>query len=387
VSKSATLYGWRADAIDDPPLFALRLAKEDPTNPVVSQAAWDATTSTVVVTASGRAVGVRIAADCKPRIAFSHQFGPNRLVGSPTVAGGVAWMAHAPHDADYLAGIDLVTGKLVYTARLGEHVLAAPAIVDGFMYAAGFGGILFGFGPPQSQPALPARPPEGNPVARHTSWFGPRYGWRSVPGGVLATENKGKSWHAIFPLPVDRLLRASRLMGVLTTGSAPRKCLCAPRVLWTGDAGQHWHLTGAIAGSYAGGRSALFWWRGGDVSQVTPWPTRKGPLVASRVFRSASGRIAAGTFADGVFYGVVGAHDGGKGWDTAPVLVRIGGGDVTTMKLPEANGLLLVQSISVAGRTVEVVARDYGFANADAPIVKWRSLDGGQSWGEARQPG
>ncbi|MDX6515774.1 MAG: hypothetical protein QOH73_1440, partial [Gaiellaceae bacterium] len=388
LAKSAMLYGWRSDAVGGTPLFALRVAKMDETNPVVSQAAWDATTNTVVVTASGRIVGVRIGANCSARIAFSHQFGPHRLIGSPTVAAGRAWLTHAPHAADFLVSVNLATGKVGTTLRLGGHALVAPTIVDGQLFLAGFNGLLYGFGPAPAPVALPERPPAAgvDPIARHASSFGVRYAWRSVAGGVLATEDKGQTWHPIFSLPADRVLRASRLNGLITVGGAPGKCACQPRVLWTADAGIHWRQTSAVAGTYVGGRNGLYWWRGANVFQVTPWPATKGPLKATRVYHSETGRIAAGAYANGVFYGVLGKHVGGRAWDVAPTFIRIAGDEVTTLPLPEETGLLLVQSISVAGKTIDVLAHDYGFAGAEAPLVDWRSDDGGVTWSVARRP-
>jgi hypothetical protein len=347
----------------------------------VCQAAWDAKTNTIVATASGRIVGVRVGADCSARIAFSHQFGPHRLVGSPTVADGVAWLTHAPHAADYLVAVDLATGKVRTTLRLGGHALVAPTIVDGWLYLAGFNGILYGFGPPPARPALPERPPTAtDPIAAHASSFGVRYGWRSVEQGVLATEDKGRTWHPIFSLPAARVLRASRLNGLITVGGGPGKCSCQPRVLWTADAGVHWRQTSAVAGTYVGGREGLFWWRAADVFQVTPWPATAGPLKATQVFHSETGRIAAGAYANGVFYGVLGQHVGGRRWDVAPTFVRIKDGAATTTKLPETDGLVLVQSIGVAGKQVDVLAHDYGFAGAAAPLVDWHSDDGGTTW-------
>ena len=386
LAKSAQLYGWHTDSVGAAPLFALSVAKPDPTNPVVSQPAWDAKTNTLVVTASGRIVGVRIGANCSARIAFSHQFGPHRLVGSPTVSDGLAWVTHAPHAADYLVAVDLATGKVRKTLRLGGHALVAPTIVDGELFLAGFNGILYGFGPPSPAATLPEQPPAGDPLPRHASSFGVRYAWHSVPGGVLATEDKGRSWHPIFPLPADRILRASRLNGLITVGGAPGKCACQPRILWTADAGVHWRQTSAVAGTYVGGRSGLYWWRGADVFQVTPWPAAEGPLTATRVFQSETGRIAAGAYANGVFYGVLGQHVGGKGWDVAPTFIRLKDGEADSVKLPEVTGLVLVQAVSVDGKTVDVVGHDYGFAGADAPTVDWHSQDGGDTWAATRGP-
>jgi hypothetical protein len=385
-AKSAELYLWRTNALGAAPVAALRLAKADDTNPMVSQLAWDAKTNTVVATVSGRIVGVRVAADCSARIAFSHQFGPHRLVGSPSVAAGVAWLTHAPHAADYLVAVDLATGRVSKTLRLGGHALVAPTLVDGNLFLAGFNGLLYGFGPPQKM-AIPERPPAAaDPIPRHTSWFGVRYAWRSVTGGVLATEDKGQTWHPVFSLPADRVLRASRLNGVITVGGAPPKCACQGRVLWTADAGVHWRQTSAIAGTYAGGRDGLFWWRNANVFQVTPWPARIGPLKATRVFHSETGRIAAGAYADKDFYGVLGQHVGGKGWDLAPLFIHVDKGEATTVKLPETTGLVLVRAITVVGKTVDVIAHDYGFAGADAPTVDWHSADGGLTWDVARSP-
>jgi len=382
LAKSGAVYGWKTSDIGQKTLFTVQLAKFDPTNPVVSQPAWDAATNTLVFTASGRVIGLRVGADCRAKIGFSHMFGPHRLVGSPTVSTGIAWQTDAPHAADYLVGIDLETGRQVARLRIGEHVLVAPTIVDGQIILGGFNGMLFGLGPPIAQPALPEKPGRGG-IARQVSYFG-RFGWRAVEGGVLGTTDRGKSWKPVLKVPVDRVLRASRLMGVVTTPSGPRKCACSPRVLWTGDAGKTWRLSGAIGGAYAGGRTGLYWWKGADVFQVTPWPTQNGPLHAAKVFSSETGRIAAGDFADGVFYGVWGAHRGGRAWDTAPKLVKIADGKPTTIELPETNGAVLVQEIRVTGKTVQVRAYDYGFANADTPTVMWTSQDGGATWALAR---
>jgi hypothetical protein len=380
-AKSAQLYGWHTDSVGGKPLFALQLAKPDETNPMVSQVAWDATTSSVVATVSGRIVTVRIGPDCSAKIVVSHQFGPHRLVGSPTVAAGIGWVTHAPHAADYLAAVDLATGKVRWTARLGGHALVAPTLVDGKLFLAGFNGLVYGFGPPEPPVPLPVKPPAApDPVARHTSWFGVRYAWRSVENGVLATEDKGATWHPIFNLPADQVLRASRLDGLITVGSVPPKCVCQARILWTADAGQHWKQTSAVAGTYAGGRDGLYWWRNANVFQVTPWPATKGPLKATRVFHSETGRIAAGAYANGDFYGVLGQHLGGKGWDTAPTFLHTHKGVTEAVDLPATTGLVLVQSISVAGKEVDVIAHDYGFAGASQPTVDWRSLDGGETW-------
>jgi hypothetical protein len=386
-AKSAQLYLWRTSSVGGAPLAALQLAKPDDTNPMVSQVAWDAATSSVVATVSGRLVAVRIGADCSARIAFSHQFGPHRLVGSPSVADGVAWTTHAPHGADYLVAVDLATGRVRKTLRLGGHALVAPTLADGELFLAGYNGLLYGVAPPPAREELPQKPPAAaDPVARHTSWFGVRYGWRSVEGGVLATEDRGQTWHPIFNLAADRVLRASRLDGLLTVGGAPPRCVCQERILWTADAGEHWRQTSAVAGTYVGGRNGLYWWRNANVFQVTPWPARKGPLGAKRVFQSETGRIAAGAYANGDFYGVLGQHVGGKGWDVAPTFVHVQKGQATTVKLPETTGLVLVQSVSVAGKKLDVVGHDFGFAGAAAPTVDWHSADGGATWDVTREP-
>jgi hypothetical protein len=151
-------------------------------------------------------------------------------------------------------------------------------------------------------------------------------------------------------------------------------------VLWTADAGIHWRQTSAVAGTYAGGRDGLYWWRNANVFQVSPWPATKGPLRATKVFSSETGRIAAGAYADKDFYGVLGQHVGGRGWDLAPVFIHVAKGEATTTKLPETTGLVLVRAITVARKTIDVIGHDYGFAGADQPTVDWHSADGGQTW-------
>jgi hypothetical protein len=398
INKTGQLYAWHPNAIERPPLFVLQLAKYDDTNPVVSQSAWDPSTNTLLVTASGRAVGVRIDGSCHARIGFSHLFGPHRLLGSPTIAGGVAWLTNSPHASNYLVGLDVATGRIRYRAKLGGSSLVAPTVVDGDVYVGGFDlgyltdavpraprSILYGFGPPPARRALPTAPAsKPDPVARHTSWVGV-YGLRSVPGAVLASENSGRSWHPVFPLSADRVLRTSKLNALITVGGAPRACLCGMRVLWTTDGGVHWQPIGnAVAGSYVGGKTGLFWWRDADVFQVTPWPATHGPLKATKVFHAETGRIAAGAYANGVFYGVVGKHVGRRGWDTAPTFVHIDKDGQNSIPLPEVTGLVLVQSISVAGTTIDVIGRDFGLAHLDEPVVDWRSTDGGQSWAVTR---
>ena len=234
---------------------------------------------------------------------------------------------------------------------------------------------------------LPEQPPAGDPLPRHASSFGVRYAWRSVPGGVLATEDKGQSWHPIFPLPADRILRASRLNGLITVGGAPGKCACQPRIPLDGgrrralapDERCRRHLRRPPCRPLLVARRSVF--------QVTPWPATQGPLRRRASSTRRRNRSLPGACETESFTGPSPRPaPRRRGWDIAPTFILLKDGEAASMKLPEVTGLVLVQSVSVDGKTLDVVGHDYGFAGADAPTVDWHSEDGGGTWAVTRTP-
>jgi hypothetical protein len=69
----------------------------------------------------------------------------------------------------------------------------------------------------------------------------------------------------------------------------------------------------------------------------------------------------------------------GNGLARRLALVR--GGAITSIELPAVSGRVLVRSLSV--RWPQLAVRSFPVTDAGRQTVRWRSLDGGESWTKA----
>jgi hypothetical protein len=91
--KNAQLFGWRADDLAAGPLWTIDLERFDPSNPLLSQPAYDPARRAVFVVTGAHLVRVDVAAYCSATVAWSRVLGTGSLNGSPTIAGGTVWYA------------------------------------------------------------------------------------------------------------------------------------------------------------------------------------------------------------------------------------------------------------------------------------------------------
>jgi hypothetical protein len=218
-------------------------------------------------------------------------------------------------------------------------------------------------------------------ASTEVSWAGSKDAWEGRGSGVYATETSGRSWHRIYNGPALTILRLSATAGVIELDSDPGPCMCTTRKLWTDDDGETWHATDAIGTDFTGAADELYWWEGGDLHLISPFPPADSTKLLAAKLMSAipDGTIVSSTrTADGFAFLVSNRVDG-QHWDTAPRVILASGGSAQTVTLPSAaSGALLATGIDSAGETLTVTATDYG---AD-PVtqVDWTSQDGGKTW-------
>jgi outer membrane protein assembly factor BamB len=87
-------------------------------------------------------VAFRVTSKCRLARAWVRR-GPRGLTSSPTVAGGVVW--YGTGFGGELRALSARTGHRLRTLDLRRPIFAAPAVVDGTVYAGGWGGKLYAF--------------------------------------------------------------------------------------------------------------------------------------------------------------------------------------------------------------------------------------------------
>ncbi len=213
------------------------------------------------------------------------------------------------------------------------------------------------------------------------SWASAKDAWETRETGVFATETAGQSWHRIYSQAALTVLRLSATSGVIELGVDPGPCMCTTRKLWTDDDGETWHPTDAIGTSFAGAGDSLYWWEGGDLHLISPFPPPdSGRLLDAKLLTSVpSGTIVAATETPNGFVFLVSSRVGGQHWDTNPRVLLATGADVQTVQLPAAPaGELLAEGIEADAGSLTVTATDFG--SDPVATVTWTSTDAGQTW-------
>jgi putative pyrroloquinoline-quinone binding quinoprotein len=354
--KNAQLFGWRADALAAGSLWTIDIEKFDPSNPVLSQPAYDPARHAVFVVTGAHLVRVDVAADCSAKVAWSQALGTVSLNGSPTISGGTVWYARS--DTPALAAADADSGTQVATFPLPGLTVTAPTILDGRIFVGTFTGQLVGFvgAFASSVPAGPDSPS----VPGHASWPDARHAWVSRETGVYATDDGGAHWRRIFAQPAASVVRTSVSAGIIRVATIAPGCACAYD-LWTTDGGRRWHVTRAIAGGLVGRGGSLYWLGAGgaQIRQVAPWPPTGPSAIRSRTVAAVDvGKIVALALVPGGVAGLVKGPSGGA----ASIVVARSGRQNEWHELPDPPGMLIAQSLRSSG---------------DALIVDGTVFDGG----------
>jgi hypothetical protein len=211
----------------------------------------------------------------------------------------------------------------------------------------------------------------GGPQA-YTSWSDPRHGWQSREQGVYATSDAGKTWRLIRRGSAQRVLALTATRGVVSVGT-PGGCNCAQQQLWTGDGGRSWHATRVLTKDFSGAGGRIYTWSGKTVRTVA-WP----PRSAGRAIPLGADVAGVGPAAGGFVALLTSA---GRGWDDAPRLALVRGTTVSSIELPAVSGRVLVRSLTVAWPQLAV--RSFLYTDSGRQTVRWRSVDGGESWAKA----
>jgi outer membrane protein assembly factor BamB len=346
--KNAQLFGWRAGDLAAGPLWTIDLERFDPSNPLLSQPAYDPARRAVFVVTGAHLVRVDVAADCSAKLAWSRPLGTGSLNGSPTIAGGTVWYARSDRLA--LAAADAETGTQVASVQLSGLTVTAPTILDGRIFVGTFTGELVGFAASDAAPV--AAGPDSPTVPGHSSWLDAKHAWVSRETGVFATDDGGSHWRRIFPQAAAAVLRTSVRAGIVRLAATAPGCTCATD-LWTTDGGRSWHRTRAIAGGIVGRGRSLYWLASGgaQIRQVTPWPPAgTGPIRSRTVAAVDAGRIVSFALVPG---GVAGLVKGTSG-RAASIVVSRAGRQNEWQDLPEPPGMLIAQSLQSSGAALIV---------------------------------
>ena len=369
VNKNGTLYGWRADAVAAGPSWFVRLQAADPAKPLLTQPAWSSALRAYYVVTYSELVRIQVGSDCRPTIAWRLDVKNPTLNGSPTVAGGTVWLELSATPGTLL-GVDAATGKVRVRRKVGGIGFPGPTVLDGRLFSGETHGFPAGRVPVVRAGERATRLPE------YRSFAG-ELGWESRESGVYATANGGRTWRRLLPRYAARVVRTSARAGMIASGFPAPACACTTQQLWTGDGGRTWHPTKGVGWQFQGRGPYLYWWAGGTLDRVTPWPGRAGvPLRSRRVTRFAGGTIVAAANVPGGVAALVSNRVGGSGWDNSPRVAVVRNARVRTIRLPSLPGTPLAQSISASWPRITVTGASYPAGSA----VTWRSVDGGARW-------
>jgi hypothetical protein len=375
--KNNEVYGWRADDVGSGPLWSLPLEQFTADDPMLSQLAWSPSLDSVYAVTGTQLVRISIGSNCSASVTWARPLGTATENGSPTIAGKTVWFAI--NGKPQLVAYDGVTGKRLATLPLGGTTLVAPTIVDGRLVIGTFTGLLEGF----SFTARRAVQSAGTTASAATevSWASAKDAWEGRDSGVFATENAGRSWHEIYSAPALAVLRLSAATGVIELGTAPSKCMCTTRHLWTADGGRTWHVTDSISAEFTGGGGNIYWWEGGTLRVISPFPPAnpEASLDAKIAMSLSDGVIVGSARNPSGFAFLVSNRIAGQHWDTNPRVLVADAGSVQTVRLPSApNGEILAENISASGGTLTVDAVNFGTDPVSS--VAWTSTDGGETW-------
>jgi outer membrane protein assembly factor BamB len=363
--KNAQLFGWRANDLAAGPLWTIDLERFDPSNPLLSQPAYDPARRAVFVVTGAHLVRVDVAADCSATVAWSRVLGTGSLNGSPTIAGGTIWYARS--DKPMLAAADTDSGTQVAAFPLPGLTVTAPTILDGRIFVGTYSGQLVGFvGTTASSPPVG---PDAPAVPGQSSWLDAKHAWVSRETGVYATADGGGHWRRIFAQPAVTVVRTSVGAGIIRVASVASGCVCAYD-LWTTDGGRKWHPTRAIAGGLVGRGGSLYWLgaAGAQIRRVTPWPPT-GPIRSQTVAAVDAGRIVSLALVPGGVAGLVKDPSG----RLASIVVSRPGRQNEWHELPEPPGMLIAQSLRSAGAAL--IVEGTVFDGGGTERVRWSTGD------------
>jgi PQQ-like domain len=362
-NKNAQLFGWRADNLQAGPIWTADLEVFDPSDPVLSQPAYDPARHAVFVVTGAHLVRVDIAADCSASVAWSRALGTNSLNGSPTIAGGTVWYSRS--DKPLLAAALATTGSEAATFPLPGLTVSAPTIIDGRIFVGTYTGQLVGFTSPYASSVPPG--PDAPDAPGHSSWLDNLHGWVSRETGVYSTNDGGAHWRRIYPLPATTVVRTSVSAGIIRVATVAPDCAC-PYNVWTTDGGRRWQPTRAITDGLIGKGTSLYWLPpgGAELGQVTPWPPQ-GPIRSQTVASVKTGRIVSLALVPG---GVAALVKGGSG-HAASILVVRAGQENEVQRLPAPPGMLIAQSLRSSGPAL--IVDGTVFNGRGTQRVRWTS--------------
>jgi hypothetical protein len=375
--KNDEVYAWRADDVADGPVWSISLEQFDAANPLLSQLAWSPSSSSVYAVTGTQLARISIGANCAGTVTWTRPLGTDTENGSPTISGTTLWFAI--NGKPQLVAYDARTGERLTSLPLGGTTLVAPTVIDGRLVVGTFTGLIEGFSFAADRSVQSAGTSAS--TASEVSSASTKDAWETRAAGVFATENGGRSWQQIYAAPALAMLRLSADLGVIELGTAPSKCMCTTRHLWTDDDGQTWHLTDAISQDFTGGGGSIYWWEGGTLQVISPFPPAddEKPLDARVATSLPDGTILGGVRTPDGFAFLVSNRVSGQHWDTNPRVILADGGSVETVRLPSAPaGEILAESITESGGTLTVTATDFG-TDPVSPVA-WTSTDEGQTW-------
>jgi PQQ-like domain len=367
-NKNGDFYVWHGEDVAAGPFVAVSTQPTDFDNPVLTNPAYDAASRAFFVVTARELVRIAVAGDCSASVAWRATLPTTAPAGSPTIAGGVVWLAQSGGPA-LLLGYDARTGALRFRRALGVVSFAAPTVVDGRLFDDG----RHGFADAGARASLPAAGVGRAPGL--ASWLDSRHGWVSRENGVFAT-NDGRRWRRVYPLPAQRVVRTSRRAGLISVGAAPTACDCTGRRLFTRDGGRTWHAAASIGPAFAGRGSKLVWWSGSTLHAVPGWPA----AARSRTIVRFDATIADAAVVPGGEAVLLTRM--GSGSDATPGLALVHGKRVTMLTLPSAQGTVLARGLSATWPAITVRG-----VTVDGPSrqITWTSADGGRTW-TLRQP-
>jgi hypothetical protein len=357
--KNDEVYAWRADDVADGPVWSISLEQFDAANPLLSQLAWSPSSSSVYAVTGTQLARISIGANCAGTVTWTRPLGTDTENGSPTISGTTLWFAI--NGKPQLVAYDARTGERLTSLPLGGTTLVAPTVIDGRLVVGTFTGLIEGFSIAADRSVQSAGTSAS--TASEVSSASTKDAWETRAAGVFATENGGRSWQQIYAAPALAMLRLSADLGVIELGTAPSKCMCTTRHLWTDDDGQTWHLTDAISQDFTGGGGSIYWWEGGTLQVISPFPKAddEKPLDARVATSLPDGTILGGARTPDGFAFLVSNRVSGQHWDTNPRVILADGGSVETVRLPSAPaGEILAESITESGGALTVTATDFG---------------------------
>ena len=375
--KNDTVYLWKADAVAAGPVAEVPIETYNAADPMLAQLAWSPALNSLYTATGTELVRITISASCAAAVTWRDPLGTQTENGSPTVSGNTVWIA--VNGKPTLDSYNAKTGKRVFQTQLGGTTLTAPTIVGNQLVVGTFTGLVEGFSFAGARSVQSAGTSAS--TASEVSWASTKDAWETRAAGVFSTENGGHSWHQIYAAPALAVLRLSAELGVIELGTAPSECMCTTRHLWTDDDGQTWHLTDAISQDFTGGGGSIYWWEGGTLRVISPFPPADDdkPLDARVATSLPDGTILGGVRTPDGFAFLVSNRVSGQHWDTNPRVILADGASVETVRLPSAPpGEILAESITGSAGTLTVTATDFG-TDPVSP-VSWTSTDNGQTW-------